>query len=83
MVDNIDKNNEAIAEPEGIRSAAARGVAPAARGDGPDGRGPEWDICPSRILVNAKLFASVAPAVIMRSDAFAPIACAMVAFAAS
>ena len=41
MVDNIDKNNEAIAEPEGIRSAAARGVAPAAHGDGPAGRGPK------------------------------------------
>ena len=32
---------EVIAEPEGIRSAAARGKAPSARGDGPDGRGPK------------------------------------------
>ena len=26
-----------------FRSAAARGLAPSARGDGPDGRGPEWE----------------------------------------
>lgn len=28
-------------EPEGVRSAAARDLAPSARGDGPDGRGPK------------------------------------------
>ena len=31
---------EASVNPEGVRSAAARGVAPSARGDGPDGRAP-------------------------------------------
>ena len=40
---NLDKNKENIIEPEGIRSAAARGQAPAAHGDGPAGRGPKVD----------------------------------------
>ena len=34
---------EASVNPEGVRSAAARGVAPSARGDGPDGRAPKDD----------------------------------------
>ena len=42
MVDkNLDNNKENIIEPEGIRSAAARDLAPAARGDGPAGRAPK------------------------------------------
>ena len=40
---NKDKGAEALDGPEGIRSAAAREVAPAARGDGPAGRGPKVD----------------------------------------
>ena len=40
-ISDWDSDDEAIfAEFEGLRSAAARGQAPSARGDGPDGRGP-------------------------------------------
>ena len=39
--DNQSNNKESFIEPEGIRSAAARGQAPAAHGDGPAGRGPK------------------------------------------
>ena len=43
--DDINKdNNGSIAEPEGIRSAAARGVAPSAHGDGPARSASEEDL---------------------------------------
>ncbi len=41
------KEEGVIVEHEGVRSAAARGVAPAARGDGPAGRAPSVDNNPS------------------------------------
>ncbi|MBR3366157.1 alanine--tRNA ligase [Candidatus Saccharibacteria bacterium] len=39
-----------------FRSAAARGLAPAARGDGPAGRGPEWDSAVTTALSGYDLF---------------------------
>ena len=47
-----DNEADTIAEPEGVRSAAARGVAPAARGDGPAGRGPRKSV--SSTSLNAR-----------------------------
>ena len=38
-------------ETEGVRSAAARGVAPAARGDGPAGRAPKFGRHSSKVVV--------------------------------
>ena len=37
------ENAELKSQRGGFRSAAARDLAPSARGDGPDGRDPEWD----------------------------------------
>ena len=39
------------AKTEGVRSAAARGVAPAARGDGPTGRAPKFGRHSSKVVV--------------------------------
>ena len=39
------------AKTEGVRSAAARGVAPAARGDGPAGRTPKFGRHSSKVVV--------------------------------
>ena len=39
----LSEGNEASVENEGVRSAAAREVAPAARGDGPAGRAPNFN----------------------------------------
>ena len=38
---------------KGLRSAAARGVAPSARGDGPDGRGPREAVLDRHVLMRA------------------------------
>ncbi len=38
------ENGTFMPQRRGVRSAAARGKAPAAHGDGPAGRAPEWDI---------------------------------------
>ena len=44
---NSSNGAEADIEPEGVRSAAARDLAPSARGDGPDGRAPKADDGPA------------------------------------
>ena len=47
---------ETIIEAEGVRSAAARGVAPSARGDGPDGRAPKLDNSSVTVPLSAAMF---------------------------
>ena len=56
-------DNEVVLESQrrGVRSAAARGVAPSARGDGPDGRAPERDSNATPSVVTSGYTHDVAP----------------------
>ena len=47
---------EAIIESEGVRRLASRGVAPAARGDGPDGRAPKFNNSSALTSLSAAMF---------------------------